>query len=105
MPGNKGAPDAWIALVDVPGAVIVPGRPSMKVDADHAVCITAPQLFAQALPRERWPAQPGQVPLAARGRWQRLAPEAQQAGNEHGARRAVDSAERQRLGRDQVVRG
>ena len=58
----------WIGQVDVPAAVVVttrdsvvptsrqrklaaaiPGASIHEVHADHAVCITAPQLFAQAL--------------------------------------------------------
>jgi len=60
--------DAWISQVDVPVAVIVtsrdrvvpvsrqlqlaraiPGASVHQVDDDHAVCITAPQVFTQAL--------------------------------------------------------
>jgi hypothetical protein len=52
----------------------VPGASVHEVDADHAACIAALQLSAQALPRECWPAQPGHVQPAAPGRGQRLAP-------------------------------
>ena len=60
--------DGWISQVDVPTAVVVttrdrvapprrqlelaravPGASVHQVDADHGVCITAPQVFAQAL--------------------------------------------------------
>ena len=60
--------DGWISQVDVPTAVVVttrdrvvpprrqlelaravPGASVHPVDADHGVCITAPQVFAQAL--------------------------------------------------------
>ena len=59
---------SWISQVDVPAAVVVttrdhivpagrqrklagaiPGASIHEVDADHAVCITAPQVFAQVL--------------------------------------------------------
>ena len=59
---------SWIGQVDVPAAVVVttrdrivppsrqlklaraiPGASIHQVDADHAVCITAPEVFAQAL--------------------------------------------------------
>ncbi len=60
--------DRWIGQVDIPAAVVVttrdrivpasrqlqlaraiPGAALHRVDADHAVCITAPQVFAQTL--------------------------------------------------------
>ena len=60
--------DGWISQVDVPAAVVVttrdrivpasrqlelaravPGASVHEVDADHAVCITAPQMFTRAL--------------------------------------------------------
>jgi 3-oxoadipate enol-lactonase len=60
--------DGWIGQVDVPAAVVVttrdrivpasrqlqlaraiPGAALHRVDADHAVCITAPQVFARTL--------------------------------------------------------
>ena len=60
--------DRWIGQVDVPAAVVVttrdrivpasrqlqlaraiPGAALHRVDADHAVCITAPQVFARTL--------------------------------------------------------
>ena len=60
--------DGWISQVDVPTAVVVttrdrivpasrqlelaravPGASVHEVDADHAVCITAPQMFTPAL--------------------------------------------------------
>jgi 3-oxoadipate enol-lactonase len=60
--------DGWISQVDVPAAVVVttrdsvvpasrqrelaraiPGASVYEVDADHAVCITAPQVFAPVL--------------------------------------------------------
>lgn len=60
--------DSWIGQVDVPAAVVVttrdrivppsrqlqlaraiPGAALHRVDADHAVCITAPQVFARTL--------------------------------------------------------
>jgi 3-oxoadipate enol-lactonase len=72
---------SWISQVDVPAAVvvttrdrIVPARRQRKlaaaiprasiheIDADHAVCITAPQLFARALLQACWSVTPS--PLA-----------------------------------------
>jgi 3-oxoadipate enol-lactonase len=63
----------WIGQVDVPAAVVVtardrivpvsrqlrlaraiPGASVHEVDADHAVCVTRPQLFAQALLEACW---------------------------------------------------
>jgi len=64
---------SWIGEVDVPAAVVVtaqdrivpvsrqlrlaraiPGASVHEVDADHAVCVTRPQLFAQALLEACW---------------------------------------------------
>jgi pimeloyl-ACP methyl ester carboxylesterase len=64
---------SWISQVDVPAAVVVttrdhivpagrqrklavaiPGASIHEVDADHAVCITAPQVFAQVLLQACW---------------------------------------------------
>jgi pimeloyl-ACP methyl ester carboxylesterase len=72
---------SWISQVDVPAAVVVPTRDHIvpasrqrklamaipgasihEVDADHAVCITAPQMFAQVLLQACWSVTPG--PLA-----------------------------------------
>jgi 3-oxoadipate enol-lactonase len=72
---------SWIGQVDIPAAVVittrdhvvpasrqrklataVPGASIHEVDADHAVCITAPQLFAQVLLQACWSVTPG--PLA-----------------------------------------
>jgi 3-oxoadipate enol-lactonase len=72
---------SWISQVDVPTAVVVttqdrivpasrqrklagaiPGASIHEVDADHAVCITAPQMFAQVLLQACWSVTPG--PLA-----------------------------------------
>jgi 3-oxoadipate enol-lactonase len=71
----------WIGQVDVPTAVVVttrdhvvpasrqhklaaaiPGTSIHEVDADHAVCITAPQVFAQVLLQACWSVTP--APLA-----------------------------------------
>jgi 3-oxoadipate enol-lactonase len=71
---------SWISQVDVPTAVIVttrdhiapvsrqrklagaiPGASIYEVDADHAVCITAPQMFAQVLLQACWSATPGSL--------------------------------------------
>ena len=68
----------WISQLNVPTAVVVttrdrivpasrqlklaraiPGAPVYKVDGDHAVCITAPQLFAQTLLEACWSVVPG----------------------------------------------
>jgi 3-oxoadipate enol-lactonase len=65
--------DSWIGQVDVPAAVVVttrdrivpasrqlklaraiPGASVHEVDADHGVCITAPQVFARALLEACW---------------------------------------------------
>jgi pimeloyl-ACP methyl ester carboxylesterase len=65
--------DGWIGQVDVPAAVVVttrdrivpasrqlrlaaaiPGASVHRVDADHSVCINAPQLFAPALLEACW---------------------------------------------------
>jgi 3-oxoadipate enol-lactonase len=72
----------WISQVDVPAAVVVttrdhivpvarqrklaaaiPGASIHEVDADHAVCITAPQVFAQALLQACWSVTPGPLAL------------------------------------------
>jgi pimeloyl-ACP methyl ester carboxylesterase len=64
---------SWIGHVDVPAAVVVtsrdhivpvsrqlrlaraiPGASVHEVDADHAVCVTRPQLFTQALIQACW---------------------------------------------------
>ncbi len=77
---------SWIGQVDVPTAVvvtsrdrIVPASRQMKlaraidgasvheVDADHAVCVTNPQVFTQALIQACWSVearQPGHLPSA-----------------------------------------
>jgi pimeloyl-ACP methyl ester carboxylesterase len=71
---------SWIGKVDVPTAVVVtardrivpasrqmklaraiPGASVHEVDADHAVCVTAPQLFTQALLQACWSAESGQA--------------------------------------------
>jgi 3-oxoadipate enol-lactonase len=70
--------DSWISQIDVPTAVIVtardrivprdrqlklaravPGASVHEVDADHAACINAPQLFARALLEACWSVEPG----------------------------------------------
>ncbi len=70
--------DGWISQVDVPAAVVVttrdrivpagrqlglaraiPGASVHEIDADHAVCITAPQVFARTLLKACWSVQPG----------------------------------------------
>jgi len=70
--------DGWISQVDVPTAVVVTTRDRIvsadrqlglaraiagasvhEVDADHALCITAPQVFAQTLLKACWSVQPG----------------------------------------------
>jgi 3-oxoadipate enol-lactonase len=72
---------SWISQVDVPTAVVVttrdhivpasrqrklagaiPGASIHEIDADHAVCITAPDVFAQVLLQASWSVAPG--PLA-----------------------------------------
>ena len=72
---------SWIGQVDVPAAVVVttrdhivptsrqrklagaiPGASIHEVNADHAVCITAPQVFAQVLLQACWSVTP--APLA-----------------------------------------
>jgi 3-oxoadipate enol-lactonase len=72
---------SWISRVEVPTAVVIttrdhivpasrqrklaaaiPGASIHEVDADHAVCITAPQVFAQVLLQACWSVTPG--PLA-----------------------------------------
>jgi 3-oxoadipate enol-lactonase len=69
--------DGWISQVDVPTAVVVttrdrivpasrqlglaraiPGASVHEVDADHAVCITAPQTFGRALLKACWSVEP-----------------------------------------------
>jgi 3-oxoadipate enol-lactonase len=64
---------SWIGEVDIPTAVVVtardrivpasrqmklaqaiPGASVHEVDADHAVCVTAPQVFSQALLQACW---------------------------------------------------
>ncbi|MGB6579812.1 MAG: alpha/beta fold hydrolase [Streptosporangiaceae bacterium] len=71
---------SWIGKVDVPTAVVVtardrivpasrqmklaraiPGASVHEVDADHAVCVTAPQLFTLALLQACWSAESGQT--------------------------------------------
>ena len=71
----------WISQVDVPTAVVVttrdrvvpprrqlelaravPGASVHQVDADHGVCITAPQVFAQALLNACRSVEPGPRP-------------------------------------------
>ena len=70
--------DGWISQVDIPTAVVVttrdrivpagrqlglaraiPGASVHEVDADHAVCITAPQVFARTLVEACWSVEPG----------------------------------------------
>ena len=70
--------EGWIGQVDVPTAVVVttrdrlvpasrqlklaravPGASVHEVDADHGVCITAPQMWARALLQACWSARPG----------------------------------------------
>ena len=70
---------SWISQLDVPAAVVVTtqdrvvpasrqrklaaaisGASVHEVDADHAVCITAPQVFAPALLRACWSVMPHQ---------------------------------------------
>jgi pimeloyl-ACP methyl ester carboxylesterase len=70
---------SWISQLDVPAAVVVttqdrvvpasrqrklaaaiPGASVHEVDADHAVCITAPQVFAPALLQACWSVVPHQ---------------------------------------------
>jgi 3-oxoadipate enol-lactonase len=71
---------SWISQVDVPTAVVIttrdhvvppgrqrklaaaiPGASICEVAADHAVCITAPQLFAQVLLQACWSVTPGSL--------------------------------------------
>jgi hypothetical protein len=40
----------------------IPGASVYEVDADHAVCITAPRVFARTLLKACWSVEPG-VPL------------------------------------------
>ncbi len=77
--------DRWIGQVDVPAAVVVttrdrivpvsrqlqlaraiPGAALHRVDADHAVCITAPQVFAPMLLEACQAVQAGSVPADQR---------------------------------------
>jgi len=77
--------DGWIGQVDVPTAIIVTARDSIvpasrqrelaraipgasvrELDADHAVCITAPQAFAEALLEACWSAGLGRSRPAGR---------------------------------------
>jgi 3-oxoadipate enol-lactonase len=79
--------DSWISQVDIPSAVVVttrdrivpasrqlelaraiPGASVHEVDADHAVCITAPQVFAQALLNACWSVEPGRSKHARHAR-------------------------------------
>ena len=72
---------SWIGQVDVPTAVVVtardrivpvsrqlklaraiPGASVHKVDADHAVCVTAPQVFVPALLQACWSVTSAPVP-------------------------------------------
>ncbi len=74
----------WIGRVGVPAAVVVttrdrivpagrqlklaqaiPGASVHEVDADHAVCVTAPQVLAPVLLRACWSVQPGRGSLLA----------------------------------------
>jgi 3-oxoadipate enol-lactonase len=71
---------SWISQVDVPAAVVVttrdrvvpvgrqrklaaaiPGASVHEIPADHAVCITAPQVFAQVLLQACWSVAPGSL--------------------------------------------
>ncbi len=77
--------DRWIGQVDVPAAMVVttrdrivpvgrqlrlaqaiPGAALYRVDADHAVCITAPQVFAPILLEACQAVQAGSVPADQR---------------------------------------
>jgi len=70
--------DEWTSQIDVPTAVVVtardrivpasrqlklaravPGASVHEMDADHAVCITTPELFAQVLLKACWSVAPG----------------------------------------------
>jgi 3-oxoadipate enol-lactonase len=70
----------WIGQVDIPAAVVVttqdrivpagrqrklaaaiPGASIHEVNADHAVCITAPQVFARILLQACWSVTPGRL--------------------------------------------
>ena len=70
--------DGWISQVDIPTAVVVttrdrivpmarnwglaraiPGASVHEVDADHAVCITAPQVFARTAAEACWSVESG----------------------------------------------
>jgi pimeloyl-ACP methyl ester carboxylesterase len=71
---------SWISQVDVPTAVVVtmrdhilpvrrqrklaaaiPGASIHEMDADHAACITEPQVFAQTLLQACWSVTPGSL--------------------------------------------
>ena len=71
---------SWIGQVDVPTAVVVttrdhivpasrqrklaaaiPGASIHEMDADHAACITEPQVFAQILLQACWSVTPGSL--------------------------------------------
>jgi pimeloyl-ACP methyl ester carboxylesterase len=71
---------SWIGQIDVPTAVVVttryrivpvsrqlqlaravPGASVHQVDADHAVCITAPQVFTRTLLQACWSVEPDRV--------------------------------------------
>jgi len=73
--------DGWISQVDIPAAVVVttrdrvvpvsrqlalaraiPGASVHKIDADHAVCITAPQTFARTVLAACWSVESGYGP-------------------------------------------
>jgi 3-oxoadipate enol-lactonase len=77
--------DSWIGQVDVPTAVVVttrdrvvpasrqlrlaraiPGASVHEVDADHGVCITAPQVFARALLEACWSVEPSRAASSPR---------------------------------------
>jgi pimeloyl-ACP methyl ester carboxylesterase len=78
--------DGWIGQVDVPAAVVVTTRDRIvpvsrqrrlanaipaasvhEVDADHSVCVNAPQVFAPALLEACWSVAPGRGPAARPG--------------------------------------
>jgi len=84
--------DSWISQVDLPTAVVVttrdrivpasrqlelaqaiPGASVHEVDADHAVCITAPQVFAPALLKACWSVEPSRGRRARHARPKRSA--------------------------------
>ena len=81
----------WIGQVDVPAAVVVTGRDRIvpvsrqlklaqaipgasvhQVDADHAVCVTAPQVFAPVLLQACWSVTQRRPALAIPGAAQEL---------------------------------